>query len=169
MSTQGRDDLIAEFASITAASPTKAETYLRVSDWDLSNAIQLFFESGGVDLDVPSSSAPPLPARGTGTSDAPTNLEDDDMREALKASAAGHNVEDDEAYARRLQEELYGTGGGAGGSGAGEDEVRAPIPRTRETLVGGYDDGDEDAYYAPPVSRGEFAVFFPRSCEDANG
>jgi hypothetical protein len=38
-------------------------------------------------------------------------------------------IEDDEAMARRLQEEFYGSGGA-------QPEVRAPIARQTETLVG---------------------------------
>ena len=51
------------------------------------------------------------------------------------------SVEDDEAMARRLQEEFYGAGSGIGGGGRGgegldEHGYRAPIARTTETLVG---------------------------------
>lgn len=52
------------------------------------------------------------------------------------------SVEDDEAMARRLQEEFYGAGSGMGGGGRGgegfldEQGYRAPIARTTETLVG---------------------------------
>ena len=53
---------------------------------------------------------------------------------------SGHTVDDDEAMARRLQEEIYGGGGAPPGDGRPEilDEhgYRAPIQRTTETLVG---------------------------------
>ena len=59
-------------------------------------------------------------------------------------SGSGEPVDEDEAMARRLQEEYYGTAG----VGAGEvdsDGVRAPIARTTETLVGpdSFDAGDD--------------------------
>lgn len=80
-------------------------------------------------------------------------------------------VDDDEAMARRLQEEYYGV---AGRSGIGEAEMvdehgyRAPIGRTTETLIGpgSFDPTDEDEMRAavteqmaarrqPPRHRGE--------------
>ena len=80
-------------------------------------------------------------------------------------------VDDDEAMARRLQEEFYGAAGRTGGVGAetvDEHGYRAPIARTTETLVGqgSYDPTDEDDMRAavmeqmaarrqPPRHRGE--------------
>lgn len=61
--------------------------------------------------------------------------------EASGAAAVARSAQEDEdaAMARRLQEELYGGAGGAGGAGGsaglGDDDVRAPIGRTTETLV----------------------------------
>lgn len=59
-------------------------------------------------------------------------------------SQPNSRLDDDEAMARRLQEELYA--GGDMSSAADIDGVRAPIARTRETLVGpgGYDMEDND-------------------------
>lgn len=59
-------------------------------------------------------------------------------------SQPNSRLDDDEAMARRLQEELYA--GGDMSSGTDMDGVRAPIARTRETLVGpgGYDMEDDD-------------------------
>lgn len=163
-------DKIAQFVSITDCSPQKAESYLKVSDYDLSNAVQLFFDTGGADMEsTPSSPPPPLPARqAPGASNEPIQIDDgddienDDVREAMRASGqyvpsppARGDYEDDETMARRLQEEFYGSGGGAA-SGM-DNEVRAPIARTRETLVG----GDEDDY-AYPV-RGGRAGICPRA------
>ncbi|KAF3353734.1 60S ribosomal protein L18-B [Verticillium dahliae VDG1] len=58
--------------------------------------------------------------------------------------------EEDAAMAKRLQEELYGSGSGAGASGGGAalDDVRSPIRATTETLVapsfgGGMTDAEE--------------------------
>lgn len=164
-------DLLSQFCAITDASRQKAVNYLRVSDMNLQQAIQLYFDTGGVDMDVPTSfstpsAAPPLPARPVpGTNSELIEIEDDvddDLREALEASNANSGAaardaaatmaaanvgnagyEDDEALARRLQEEFYG-----GGTGVGETNgVRAPMARTVETLV------DEDDYYSDPRRR----------------
>lgn len=80
-------------------------------------------------------------------------------------------VDEDEAMARRLQEEFYGAAGRSGGSGAeivDEHGYRAPIGRTTETLVGqgSFDPTDEEEMRAavmgqmaarrqPPRLRGE--------------
>ncbi|KAH8845417.1 hypothetical protein MCOR27_007734 [Pyricularia oryzae] len=80
----------------------------------------------------------------------------DDDFEASGAAAAARSAQEDEdaAMARRLQEELYGAGGAGGSVGLGDDEVRAPIGRTTETLVapefgglsgGMYAGGEDDA------------------------
>lgn len=60
--------------------------------------------------------------------------------EATSAAAIGRaaDLEDDEAMARRMQEELYAGGDASGGFDA--DGVRAPIERRTETLVGGPED-----------------------------
>lgn len=160
------DALIAEFTSITGAPTRKAEAYLRVSDANLAQAVQLFFETGGADMEDPPSPIPPppVPARTTrpgGNSDPieidDDELEDDDLREALRVSegtggvaeaaagGAGGSVSsayDDEALARRLQEEFYSGGGDTNGG------VRAPIARTRETLV-----DDDDYGYSGPAGH----------------
>ncbi|TGZ78925.1 hypothetical protein EX30DRAFT_333891 [Ascodesmis nigricans] len=137
------EELIDQFVAITDATASKADTYLRVSDWDLERAIQLFFETGGAMDAPPAESSRP----GASASNAQV-IDDDDLGQALRASGGAGVYEDDEAMARRLQEEFYGATGGAGGG----DEVRAPIPRTRETLVGGYDE-EEYEYQEPPRRR----------------
>ncbi|MCJ1253169.1 hypothetical protein MMC24_000977 [Lignoscripta atroalba] len=53
---------------------------------------------------------------------------------APPAGPSSRGIDDDEAMARRLQEELY-AGGDIGGV-VDADAIRAPIARTRETLVG---------------------------------
>ncbi|KAI9818156.1 MAG: hypothetical protein M1827_000781 [Pycnora praestabilis] len=45
------DDIIAQFTDITSASPERAAQYLRLTDGDLAQAMQLFFDSDGVDLE----------------------------------------------------------------------------------------------------------------------
>lgn len=80
-------------------------------------------------------------------------------------------LDDDEAMARRLQEEFYGAAGRTGEGGAevvDEHGYRAPIGRTTETLVGqgSFDSTDQDEMRAavmeqmasrrqPPRHRGE--------------
>jgi len=165
------DELIAQFTAITDAPPRKAETYLKVSDGDLQQAIQLYFDTGGADMESgPSTqSAPPPPppppvlsSRHTLDDDSiqiddddgmdGDDDDDDDLREALLASepttaasgsGSGSGInpayDEDEAIARRLQEEFYGGAGGA--VSGGENGIRAPIARTRDTLIGGDDYG----------------------------
>jgi hypothetical protein len=143
---------VAQFIELTSATPQNAQSYLKVSDNNLEAALALFFDTGGVDIEseIPTASPSP-PVRQAGTGSQPIDVDEDDVAEAMRASgpAAGgsNNYEDDEAMARRLQEEYYGSGGGS--SSMGGDEVRAPLARTRETLVGpGFDDG----YDYPPRS-----------------
>ena len=67
-------------------------------------------------------------------------------------------VDDDEALARRLQEEFYGAPGRSSGGGAemvDEHGYRAPIARTTETLVGpgSFDPADEDEMRAAITER----------------
>lgn len=78
---------------------------------------------------------------------------DDSDDETTRAATIAQKAqeEEDAAMAKRLQEEMYGGGGGGGGgSGAGgpmgEDDVRAPMARTTETLVapGGFGDDDDE-------------------------
>jgi hypothetical protein len=70
-----------------------------------------------------------------------------DRSGAAGGASPGAMYDDDEAMARRLQEEMYGAGSGFGGTDFDEDGVRAPMARTTETLVGpdaaGFDDDDE--------------------------
>lgn len=148
------ESVIAEFTGITGAPIHRAESYLRVSDGNLIQAVQLYFETGGADMEDPPSSTPAPPVlpqtarsgENTELIEIDDDIEDEDLREALRASGGGggaavgestvggESAYDDEALARQLQEELYG------GGGLDSNEVRAPIARTRETLVGGEDD-----------------------------
>ncbi|EPY51977.1 UB Xdomain protein Ubx2 [Schizosaccharomyces cryophilus OY26] len=50
-------NLVATFCSITNSTPEKAQEYLGVADGDLSTAVTLFFESGGVTGDYGSESS----------------------------------------------------------------------------------------------------------------
>lgn len=142
------DEAIAQVVSITACSPEIARQYVQLADTDVNQAVQLFFENGGADLAGGTSSAPaPAPAppsqpsssrlSGAGDAHDPIDLGDDDnisddndpevtgYRPRQQASA---EVNDDEAMARRLQEQMYG--------GSEEDAIRAPIARQSDTLLG---------------------------------
>lgn len=135
------DDAIAQFTAITSADPSRAQQYLSLTDGNLEQAIQLYFDSGGVDMGaaVPPQTSQPssAPARGyrenedgTVTIDSDDEMDQDVTRPQPSAPPGGSAYEDDEAMARRLQEEAYGAGA------AGQEEVRAPMARTTETLVG---------------------------------
>jgi hypothetical protein len=131
------DENVLNFCGITSCDPDKAAQYLRLTDGNLEQAIQLFFDSPGL-ADAPS--APSQPSATASSAQNPINVDsDDDMdfdpapQGTAPPTRAPPALEDDEAMARRLQEEMYG--GGASG-GAGADEVRAPIGRRVETLVG---------------------------------
>lgn len=150
------DDTIAQFTSITSASPERAQQYLTLSDGNIEQAIQLFFESGGVDMggdpaatqrhaasSAPTAQASTEPIRvdsddedGGIPINQPQSTADDDETMAQKMH------DDDEAMARRLQEEAYGAGGGGGLGGGGDVDVdpetglRRPQARTHDTLAG---------------------------------
>ena len=71
---------------------------------------------------------------------------------------ASITVDDDEALARRLQEEFYGADGRSGGGTTemvDEHGYRAPIGRTTETLVGhgSFDPTDEDEMRAAVMEQ----------------
>lgn len=132
------DENIVNFVSITSCDPDKAAQYLRLTEGNFEQAIQLYFDQPN--LDVGGASAAPAPAQNAASSarDPITIDSDDEMSDFDPAAHASTPptrpqpaVEDDEAMARRLQEEMYGAGGPAG-----EEEVRAPMQRTTETLIG---------------------------------
>lgn len=151
------DDLVASFSGVTGASAEKAQQYLDISDNNLEQAVELFFNTGGIDLyEQPVTQPPPAPRR---TEDGQQEVIEIDSEDEQPASDDGgsqpiqrgvaetsqggvpKNTEDDEAMARRLQEEFYGAGGsGAASSGNNDldaEGYRAPIARRTETLVGG--------------------------------
>lgn len=167
------DEAISGFAAITGASPQVARHYLSLTDGNMEQGIQLFFDSP--DLAAMGNEPPPVPHSSTRPAARPSTHTDsagvvhldsddeemeDDFEEQGRATptraATGTNsgvsgsgtYEDDEAMARRMQEELYGGGGQAGGLDM--EGVRAPIGRTTETLVGPEADwgGPEDMHDA---------------------
>ena len=139
------EEAVLSFADITGATPEKAAQYLSLTDNNLEQAIQLFFDSPNLDFGgAPSSGNAPSNAQN------PINIDSDEEMSDFNApsGARGGHEEDDEAMARRLQEEMYG--------GANtEDSVRAPMARTTETLVGpgaDYDEDDIDAMVAQQMA-----------------
>ncbi|KAI5243870.1 hypothetical protein E4T43_04035 [Aureobasidium subglaciale] len=134
------DELIANFTAITSATPERARQYLTLTDNNLEQAIQLFFDSDGADMGaaMPQQSAQPA------AQPASRRYNEDDNGVVTIDSDDDAAYEDDEAMARRLQQEAYGTA-------SGEEDVRAPMARTTETLVGpgsrwtGDDEDDVDA------------------------
>ena len=136
------DDVLAQFTSITSADPERASQYLRVTDYNLEQAIQLYFESDGVDMG--GSAGPMQPHSGVSPSRehaAPIPVDSDE--EPGSAIGTQHRVEDDEAIARRLQDEMYGSAGPGPGN-TDPEGVRAPIGRTTETLLGPSADWRDD-------------------------
>jgi hypothetical protein len=130
------EESIVNFCSITSCDPAKATQYLQLTDGNFEQAIQLFFDAPGLDF---TPSAPSQPSAAAPSAQNPITIDsDDDMDfdpapQGATPPRAQPGVEDDEAMARRLQQEMYG---GGGPRGAGDDEVRAPMQRTTETLVG---------------------------------
>ncbi|KAI4728388.1 hypothetical protein E4T49_03747 [Aureobasidium sp. EXF-10728] len=120
------DELIANFTAITSATPERARQYLTLTDNNLEQAIQLYFDSDGADMGaaMPQQSAQPAAQPASHRYN-----QDDNGVVTIDSDDDDAPYEDDEAMARRLQQEAYGTAGG-------EDEVRAPMQRTTETLVG---------------------------------
>ena len=133
------DEAVSQMVTITDTTPERAQQYLQVTDGDIEQAVSLFFESGGADLGpVPNSTQSNTRVTGSGIEQDPINIEDDLSTNTVPGTASQPRipeVEDDEAMARRLQEEMYG---GAGDSTGGDPEqpIRAPIARQTEVLAG---------------------------------
>ncbi|CAG8957856.1 hypothetical protein HYFRA_00000196 [Hymenoscyphus fraxineus] len=159
-------DAVDMFVAVTGKSQAVARRYLEMTENNGEQAVALFFESPDLAAGADEPAAPPLPsntrpqpapATGPRSSNQVIDLddEDEDMEEveedeqASAAAAIGQaaDFEDDEAMARRLQEEFYAGGDAAGGVDA--DGVRAPIASTRETLMGPDADwGSDDIHQA---------------------
>lgn len=151
--------MVAQFTEVTGSSLETATQYLQITDFNIEQATMLFFENGGAPLTeepMPSSTAPSGPRTsdsrersGVINVDSDDDVMVDETRSAPRSQPApglGPHIEDDEAMARRLQEEIYSSAGGGSGGGGGVDAdgVRAPMGRTTETLVGPEDDFDDD-------------------------
>lgn len=130
--------MVAQFTEITGSTPELATQYLQITDFNIEQGMQLFFENGGAPLTSESSQHH---GSGTAGNAEVVNIDSDTDDDTPQRSAAPA-FNDDEAMARRLQEEMYG-------GPDNEDEVRAPMARTTETLVGpgaDYDDDGDDMH-----------------------
>jgi hypothetical protein len=155
------DEQISTFCAFTSGTPEQAQRYLQLTDGNVEQAVELFFSSPDLGnttastntaatANATSQDAPAQPSHpARGGRDAPINIDDDEDMDDFNDNdddddleelgsrpvpqRSGPSVEDDEAMARRLQEEMYG--GGGNGAGGGED-IRAPMARTTETLIG---------------------------------
>lgn len=147
-------DVLAQFTEITGSSPELATQYLQLTDFNIEQAMQLYFENGGAPLTEepqPPSSGLPTGHEGSGHGhgDGTVHVDSDDDIAIDETRSTPRNqppqastFEDDAAMARRLQEEMYS------GTADNSDGVRAPMARTTETLVGpdaGIDDDDMHA------------------------
>jgi UBX domain-containing protein 7 len=184
------DDLVAQFTNITGGPAEHAVQYLRITDGNLEQALQLFFDTGGIDLEpTPHPTQTPSQPLDTTPSyddddgvvhvdsddDAPSILQNPPSRTQIHtqsiqtpASATppsgpqASTVEDDEAMARRLQEELFSEPGGS--AALGPEGVRAPLARTTETLVGpGSETYSEDDIQAAVMAQMRARQQGPRS------
>lgn len=150
------DDVVAQFTEITGSTPELATQYLSLADFQIEQAMQLYFENGC----APLTEEPPQPPRRSNFEDESgvVHIDSDDDDDAGPGQgrpaqpATTPYFEDDAAMARQLQEEMYG--GGGGGAQNNEDDVRAPMARTTETLVGPEADfGDDDDMHANILSQ----------------
>lgn len=148
-------DVLAQFTEITGSSPELATQYLQLTDFNIEQAVQLYFENGGAPLTeepMPPRSEPQGThgvggnAQGDGTAhiDSDDDITIDETRSTSRTQPPQASAfEDDAAMARRLQEEMY-----SGRENDTSEGVRAPMARTTETLVGpdaDFDDGDMHA------------------------
>lgn len=172
------DESVDGFMAFTGASADIARRYLGLTDNNAEQAIQLYFDSPDLATGLNPETQPPAPPVPTATRPQVTDTapltshnrqraplddlddgEDMDLdqeeedEEASTAAALGKaaDYEDDEAMARRMQEELYAGGDASGGFDA--DGVRAPMGRVTETLVDEAGDWGHDDMHAAVLQQ----------------
>jgi hypothetical protein len=153
------DDVVAQFTEITGSTPELATQYLSLTDFEIDQAMGLYFENNGAPLTEEPAQAPRRSNFEDESGVVHIDSDDDDAGPGPgptrpAQTPAESYFEDDAAMARRLQEEMYG--GGGGGAQNNEDDVRAPMARTTETLVGpevGFGDDDDDDMHANILSQ----------------
>jgi UBX domain-containing protein 7 len=163
-------DVVTQFQEVTGSSAELATQYLEIADFDIEQAMQLYFENGGAEIrptQQPTAAAPQTSSRQDPDDLVRIDSNDEDITiDEARSSApprqpADSSFEDDAAMARRLQEELY-AGGDSG------DNVRAPMARTTETLVGpgaeGYGDFDPLSHFRmrPGGRSSQYTIFHAR-------
>ena len=124
------DEDIATMVAVTGCTEERAKQYLTLSDGDAQRAIEMYFDESGADLAAPS--APPASSRSmAGNPQNPIAIDDDSQMGEDGVTRVEHaaSIDADAEMARRMQEEMYGVGGAV-------EEVRAPIARQAETLLG---------------------------------
>lgn len=148
---------ISNFVGITGASAPVAKGFLELTNGDFEQAVQLFFDNPDLQHSIGSSATPPAgpPAerdtsryRGASEGDPILVDNDDDLSDSddVRTAARDAQAEEDEAEARRLQEQEY-----SGPGGLGPDEgVRSPIRGTTDTLVGPDPWGRDSPDIGPP-------------------
>ena len=121
----------------------------------MEQAIELFFETGGMDLAsaVPTNPPPPPPPQAERRPSPPNVVDVNDIPDDMQETgAATHDIDEDEALARRLmQEDIDNTGSGNGNG----DGVRSPIAARQDILVHPDMDYDQSYRYASR-GRGDF-------------
>lgn len=162
---QDHDARVTQFVNIAGCSVTTAAQYLQVADDNIENALQLYYETGGVGLGheetgparpAASGDNSRHPATSSGIAEA-VNVDSDDDDDVQEVGASTRTTgsrgqgayDQDSEMARRLQEEMY--------SATGPQEVRAPMGRVTETLVGGPE--DDYAAGAPYPANNSAAMF----------
>jgi len=176
---------------ITGANRTAAERMLELCGSELEQAVQLWFADEDLQRSLSNAGSSTL-AAGTGPAaasrssrpnrpqvgredaqgvihidsddDVPMTEDENDDADEVANIARQAQEEEDAAMAKKLQEELYSGGPSGQAAGAAED-VRAPMARTTETLVGSSYDDDDDGHAAMleqmrrrQQTRGGFAV-----------
>lgn len=152
------DDVVAHFTEVTGSTPELATQYLSLADFQIEQAMQLYYENGCAPLTEEPPQPPPRSnfedESGVVHIDSDDDYDDGPGQDRPAQPATTPYLEDDAAMARQLQEEMYGGEGGGGGAQANEDDVRAPMARTTETLVGPEADfGDDDDMHANILSQ----------------
>ncbi|KAL2858731.1 putative UBX domain protein [Aspergillus pseudodeflectus] len=134
-------DVVAQFSEFTGSTPEIAAQYLQLTEFNIEQAMQLYFENDGAPLARENNASTSTPSAnphragyedesGVVHLDSDDDEEDNGVRLPPREPSVDRSIfEDDAAMARRLQEEMYGAQDMT-------EEVRAPMARTTETLVG---------------------------------
>lgn len=160
------DAEISSFVDITGASAPVARGFLEMTNGDIQQAIQLFFENPDLQYSISSATRPEAEAEATSSRQRGGVREDDqgvihidsddDDSDSGGVQGVVRNAqeEEDAAMAKRLQEDMYS------GDPGGVEGVRSPIRGTTETLVapnsawgGGFGDDDVHSEVMEQIQR----------------